>query len=252
MNRLTIIGSGNVAYHLCDAFRALDFEIDLFARNTESRKLFAATFQVNLIENLSELKNQFVLLCVNDSAIPEVIGQLDLSNKIAYTSGTLALKNLPQRKNLGVFYPLQSFSIERKVDFFKIPFFIEANNEYFAQELFDLAWKLSRKVEFADSEKRKQIHLAAVIANNFTNHLLFLAKNHLDQQQIDWKILQPLVTETFAKAFELNPESAQTGPAKRDDKETLQAQLALLDSPLKEIYLEISNSILESYKHEKL
>ncbi len=205
-----------------------------------------------LLSSMELIRDQLVLLCVSDAAIPPILDLLDNSNRVTYTSGTTELQSLPQRENLGVFYPLQSFSKARSLNLFEVPFFIEANNSWFAQELFDLAWQLSHKVQFADSVKRKELHLAAVISNNFTNFLLGVAKNYLDQQQIDWKHLEPLLRETISKAIELGPEQAQTGPARRDDKQTMQEHLSMLEGKPKEIYLLLSNAILEHYKHEKL
>ncbi|MGV3631077.1 MAG: Rossmann-like and DUF2520 domain-containing protein [Bacteroidota bacterium] len=252
MNEITLIGSGNVAWHLCPAFSALGFRVSLFTRNTASAKEFRQAFDVQLISSVEDIRSQLVLMCVSDSAISSVLSLLDSSNRVAYTSGTTEIHSLPQRENLGVFYPLQTFSRARKLDLFEIPFFIEANNSYFAQELFDLAWKLSHKVEFADSAKRKELHLAAVISNNFTNFLLTLSKEYLEKQGIDWKLLEPLITETIGKALEIGPEQAQTGPAVRDDKNTIQKHLDMLESPLKEIYKVLSNAISEHHKHEKL
>lgn len=252
MNEITIIGSGNVAFHFCTVFTEKNINIQLYSRNGVTCQDFVNHFDLKIITSITEIKNQFVLVCVNDDEIHGIISLLDDSNRIAYTSGSVALNQLGQKSNLGVFYPLQSFSKDRKLEYSQIPFLIEANNEYFYQELFDLAWSISNKVEFANSEKRKKIHLAAVFANNFTNHLLKISKDILDQNEIDWKLLEPLIKETISKALELGPENAQTGPAKRNDLNTIQKQLEQLDSSSKEIYTQISNRILENYGYKKL
>lgn len=252
MKDITFIGSGNVAYHLCKVLSDLGFQIKLFARNQLSAQEFVSEFKVELISKIEEIKNQFVLVCVSDTSIPSIISALDDSNRIAYTSGNQDLNSLLKKQNLGVFYPLQTFSKEREVNLFDVPFLIEANNSYFTQELFDLAWLISKKVEFADSQKRKSLHLAAVFANNFTNHILFQAKKILEEKDIDWSLLIPLIQETISKAIEFGPENAQTGPAKRNDLNTIKNQLEQLNPDLKSIYLDLSNSILENYGHKKL
>lgn len=252
MKDITLIGSGNVSYHLCKTLSDLGFQIKIFARNKLSAQEFVAEFNVELISTIEELKDQLVLVCVSDASISSIISALDDSNRIAYTSGNQDLNSLVKRKNLGVFYPLQTFSKEREVNLFDVPFLIEANNSYFTQELFDLAWQISKKVEFADSQKRKSIHIAAVFANNFTNHLLFQAKKLLEEKEIDWSLLHPLIQETILKAIELGPENSQTGPAKRNDLNTIENQLEQLNPELKQIYLNLSNSILENYGHKKL
>lgn len=252
VKEITLIGSGNVAWHLCQTLSGLDYNVRLFARNIAAAQEFQQTFDVQLIEKPEDIQNQLVLVCVSDSGIVPVLSLLDKSNRVACTSGTTELQTLPARENLGIFYPLQTFSKERKLDLFEVPFFIEANNTYFAQELFDLAWQLSHKVQFADSARRKELHLAAVISNNFTNFLFTLAKKYLEEKQSDWKLLEPLIRETAAKALDLGPEKAQTGPAKRNDRNTLAQHLDMLDGPQKEVYLLLSNAILEHYNHEKL
>ncbi|MCE3296568.1 MAG: Conserved putative Pyrroline-5-carboxylate reductase [Crocinitomicaceae bacterium] len=252
VNEITLIGSGNVAWHLCPAFLSLGFSVSLFSRNTAASKEFQDKFDVQLIPGIESVRDQLVILCVTDSEIAAVLNLLDSSNRVAYTSGTTELNSLPHRENLGVFYPLQTFSKARRLDLFEVPFFIEATNTYFAQELFDLAWKLSHKVEFADSGTRKELHLAAVISNNFTNFLLTLAKEYLEARNLSWGHLGPLVRETVEKALEIGPEKAQTGPATRDDKNTIRKHQEMLSPPLKEIYHLLSNAILEHSKHEKL
>lgn len=252
MEKITIIGSGNVAFHLCKLFSGLNFELDLFSRNSSKAKQFEKLFKLNHISSIEKIKNEFVLVCVSDNSVNEIISKLNDNNKIAYTSGVTELNSLPKKANLGVFYPLQTFSEQRDLNLNKVPFLIEANNEAFGKELFELASKISQKVEFADSEKRKNIHLAAVFANNFTNHLLYLSKKILAKKNIDWNLLLPLIQETFSKAIEIGPENGQTGPAKRKDLLTIEKHLKELDSPMKEIYQEITNSILQTYGHEKL
>ena len=249
MTKVTLIGTGNVSFHLCKAFCERKIEVSLYGRNKTELEEFRNQFKIKLVDKIEQIdEKSLVILCVNDDKICSILSNLNLEISVAYTSGSVTLNSLPERENLGVFYPLQTFSKARKVDIFKTPFLIEATNEYFSQILFDLAWIISSKVEFADSEKRKHLHLAAVFANNFTNHLFYLSKDYLSKNNIDFNLLTPLIKETFSKLEDLNPFEAQTGPAKRMDFETIDKQKNLLEGNNLEIYEVITKSILETYK----
>jgi predicted short-subunit dehydrogenase-like oxidoreductase (DUF2520 family) len=128
---------------------------------------------------------------------------------------------------------------------------IEADSSDFAHELFDLAWVVSRNVHFASSVERKKYHLAAVWANNFTNHLIYSAKNYLDSESLNWQLLMPLLKETVDKLNYLNPYDAQTGPARRNDLQTIDSQVKMQEGMQKELYSLLSKSIQETYsKHD--
>jgi len=129
-----------------------------------------------------------------------------------------------------------------------VPFLIEANNELFGKQIFNLALKLSDHVLYANSEERKKIHLGAVFVNNFTNHLLYLSKEYVDSKQLNWDILKPLLQETIDKLNSVEPFDAQTGPARRNDTKIIQNQLQELEGRSKEIYELISKSIVETYQ----
>jgi hypothetical protein len=249
MNKISIVGSGNVAYHLCKVFSNLGFTIELFGRNKAEIADFEFEFKLKTVKELNHFDfESLVLICVNDSEIPNILNQLDANFSVAYTSGTVELHSLPKRENLGVFYPLQTISKNRKTNFFELPILIEGNNNYFAQTLFDLAWKVSRKVYFADSEKRKHLHLAAVFANNFSNHMLHISKTYLDQNDIDWEILKPLIKETFAKIEDgLTPFEAQTGPAVRNDIKTIETHVGMLENENKDIYKLLSQNMQKTH-----
>ncbi len=254
MTKISLIGTGNVAFHLCKVFTEQNVEVEIYGRNKVNVKKFESDFNIKNITDLKEIDPQsLAVLCVNDDQIQILLNQIDSKISVAYTSGTVSLDSLPKRENIGIFYPLQTFSKSRKIDFFQVPILIEANNEFFAQKLFDFAWKMSSKVEFADSEKRKKVHLAAVFVNNFTNHLFYLAKNQVDKAGIDWNLLNPLIKETVVKIQDLSPFDAQTGPAKRGDFSTIESQINLLESNILdenslEIYKLMTKSIIETYK----
>ena len=153
--------------------------------------------------------------------------------------------------NYGVLYPMQTFSKMREVDFSVIPFFIEANTSESASKLQQLAEKLSGNVRFLSSDKRKNLHLAAVFACNFTNHIYALAVKLLEQQDIPADVLLPLIDETVAKIHTMPPRVAQTGPAIRYDENVINKHLAMLgDSDMRSIYRLISQSIHKEARHE--
>ena len=168
---------------------------------------------------------------------------------IVHTSGATAMYILKKHDSIGVFYPLQSFTKNRMPDFKEIPICIEAKNEKDIDTLNLLAQKISNHVYEIDSEQRKKIHVAAVLVNNFTNHLYHLGYNFLDENNINPQILFPLIKETAHRIDEVSPYLAQTGPAKRHDLKTMENHLELLKSPkTKEIYKLLSRSISDIYE----
>ena len=250
---IAIIGTGNVAFHLGKAFYDKGIAIkEVFGRNKELATELADSLKSVVSTNLNDLRSDLILICTSDDAIESIVSQLPKDSKIAYTSGAVSLEKF-KVKDIGVFYPLQTFSKEREINLFEVPFLIEGSNSFFSQELFDLAWILSRNVTFASSEQRKKYHLAAVFVNNFTNHLFHQAKKYVEHEELNWNYLQPLMKETVEKILLTNPEHAQTGPAKRNDLETLKMQSEMLSGMSKEIYELLSKSIINTYnQHDKL
>lgn len=250
---VTIIGTGNVASHLGTALFEKGIRITgVVGRNLNETKDLCTAWNAQQIQDLSEIDSDLVLICVHDDSIEEVVQKIPSHVKIAYTSGSVPLSSFSFRTSIGVFYPLQTFSKNKPVDIFEVPFLIEANSEIFAQELFDLAWKVSRNVIFANSDTRRIYHLAAVWVNNFTNHMAHQAHEILEKNQLDFKLLLPLLKETVNKLNELDPYSAQTGPARRGDLLTIQKHEQMQEGIQQELYTLITRSIIETYKNDKL
>lgn len=248
-DRITIVGSGNVAYHLCKIFSEKNLSVSIYGRNETETQKIAAAFSIARVSTIEAIDPEStVLLCVKDDQLAAICNRFSGEYRLAYTSGTVHLNELPKRAKLGVFYPLQSFTKGSELNFESIPILIEANDADFAAHLQHLGTKISQSVQLIDSDQRKHIHLGAVLVNNFSNHLFHLAKQHLDAQQIDWKLLLPLMQETVEKVKFQSPFDAQTGPARRNDLKTIQNQLDLLDGTTKKIYEILSNSIRESYQ----
>jgi predicted short-subunit dehydrogenase-like oxidoreductase (DUF2520 family) len=246
---ISIIGTGNVAFHLGSAFLDRGIQIkSVFGRNSDNASQLANLFKSEVCSSIASIEGDLILICVSDDAIKSIIEQLPINLKIAYTSGALELQQFSQHKNIGVLYPLQTFSKNRTVEIFEVPFLIEANSVDFAQELFDLAWQISRKVSFASSSERKVYHLAAVWMNNFTNHLIYQSKEILDKRELNWEYLLPLLKETVNKLDSMNPYDAQTGPARRNDQTIIHQHEEMLSGTPKEIYTQLTKSIIDIYK----
>jgi predicted short-subunit dehydrogenase-like oxidoreductase (DUF2520 family) len=186
-----------------------------------------------------------VLLCVPDDIVYEFINKIP-NTSCAYTSGSIELTKV-ESKNIGVFYPLQTFRKKDKIEIEKVPIFVEATNEVFQNQLIELAKKISNNVSIVNSEERKKYHLSAVFLNNFTNHLLYLSQKEADKNGLKWDNLLPLLEETFKKNLTSNPFDNQTGPARRNDLITIEKHLSMLEGKSKEIYQIITESIKSTY-----
>lgn len=251
ISSVAIIGTGNVASHLGTALFENGIRISgVYGRNSANAESLCSEWNSEVITDLSDLVADLALVCVSDDAVPEIVSGIPSNVKVAYTSGSVPLNACVNRSSIGVFYPLQTFSIGKAVDMFQVPFLIEADSEIFAQQLFDLAWKISRNVTFANSDDRLIYHLAAVWVNNFTNHMSYRAKEVLDTHRLDFKLLLPLLKETVDKLNHLAPYDSQTGPARRGDLRTIQKHEDLQEGIQKELYSLITKSIIETYKND--
>ncbi len=249
IEQITIIGTGKVATHLASSFLANKVHVShIFGRNPILTEKICKKINAKAIYSFADLPKQLTIICVSDDAILEVVKKIEENIPIAYTSGSVQISSLPSRKDIGVFYPLQTFTKEREVNFFEVPIFIESNNEYFTQTLFDLAWKISRKVKYANSEERSKLHLAAVFVNNFTNHIIYLAQEYCKENNVDFQDLEPLLLETIEKLKSSPAIDNQTGPAKRGDLKTIDFQKKQLEGKTLEIYTILTESIINTYK----
>lgn len=247
--KIGIVGSGNVAFQLTNALISCGIQPHLcFARNPISGNEFSQTFGIPLVPSVHALKGlDLIITCVSDDALEDILPKLSGLCPVASTSGTVDVLSLKHQHALGVFYPLQTFTKNKTVDFSKVPIFLEASTAAFNETLSEIAHKLSQTVVQMDATQRKKLHIAAVFINNFTNHLLDLMQTYTNEQGIDFKWLQPLLDETIRKAIEGKAFTMQTGPAKRNDQATIQAHEAQLEEPLLSIYRTMTTSIQQRF-----
>lgn len=253
MTSISIVGSGNVAYHLGRAIHNSGIRIThIYSRNTEHADQLARELGADVSDLESLPGNQLALICISDDAISQVIERIPADIPVAYTSGSVEIDKLPEREHLGVFYPLQTLSKGTDVDISEVPMLIEANTASFQSNLLELANKISRSVHVVDSAQRAQLHIAAVWINNFTNHLVYQAQEITRKNNLDDSLLLPLLKETVRKLGSQSPYDAQTGPARRRDLKTIEKHMASLEGDARELYKMITKSIQETYRDEKL
>ena len=247
--QIVLIGSGNVAFHLAKAFTEAQIPISqIFGRNTTELQKISEQFSIPFsTETLVDA--DLYIISVSDSSITEVSALIKNENAlVAHTSGSVSREALSGNYRKSVFYPLQTFSKSKNLDYSKIPFFIDAENENDEEILKNLASKISKNVMLANDEKRKYIHLTAVFACNFVNHLYARAKEISDSQGIPFDYFLPLIDETTQKIHELEPKLAQTGPAIRNDEKVLKLHESLLtDEEKLKIYKTLNESIKKMY-----
>jgi predicted short-subunit dehydrogenase-like oxidoreductase (DUF2520 family) len=251
MIRVSIIGSGNVAQHLIVAFsKTTDIElVQVFARKDAA--VAHLTSPDKIYTNFNDIiAADLFIIAITDDAITEVSAAIPFSNElVVHTSGSVSIEAIDNKNRPGVFYPLQTFSKSKEVDFKTIPICIETKNEKDFQILEKVAKSISNTVYKINSEQRKALHIAAVFVCNFVNHLYQIGNNICIENDLPFDILKPLIQETANKILTLSPYQAQTGPAKRKDIQTINAHLSFLsDENQKEIYKMLTKSIIDNGK----
>lgn len=251
MLEIVIIGSGNVAQHLIKAFKKSRKikVVQVFARNTEAISHLMSISQIT--SDYTQLKEvSLYIIAVSDNSIVEVSSKIPYTSKVVlHTSGSISISDLDAKNIRGSFYPVQTFSKNKTVDFRKIPICIEIEQETLYKVLDIIAFSISDIVYKITSEQRKALHVAAVFVNNFSNHLYQIGNDICDENQVSFAILKPLIIETANKILMLSPIDAQTGPAKRNDNQTINSHLNFLsDENQKEIYKILTKSIIDNGK----
>ncbi len=254
IQRVVIIGAGNVATHLCKAIKKAGFQILQIASRTEnSARELGTLLNVPFTCNAEDFCNtaDLYIVSVKDDAISTALSTFTPPNNalVVHTAGSVSmdiLNNFSSR--IGILYPLQTFSKAKEVNFSEIPLYIEANNTKDTELLIRFASTFSNRAKVVDSENRVHVHLAAVFACNFTNHLYSIASDILEKAGLSFDDMIPLISETTEKIKTLHPRKAQTGPAIRRDSKVIEKQLNALKGREKQIY----KLITESIQDEKL
>ena len=247
--KIVFIGSGNVATHLAIAAKQKGHCIlQVYSRSAENARLLAEKVNAQYFDSLSQINQSadIYIFSIKDDVLSAVLGEMPATEGFwIHTAGSIPMNIFqPYHDLFGVLYPLQTFSKNREIDFEKIPLFIEANDSKIREQLQEFACSLSPSVHYIESEQRRYLHLSAVFACNFVNHMYAIAGQLLENNQIPFDILLPLIDETAAKVHQLHPREAQTGPAIRFDKQVMDSHIDLIDDPLiKELYRLISQSI---------
>jgi predicted short-subunit dehydrogenase-like oxidoreductase (DUF2520 family) len=253
---VAIIGAGNVAWHLAPALEDAGHTVtEVYARTLKSafritERVYEALPKDDL--DFSDSKAELFIMAIKDAAITEVSDEIILPEGaiLIHTSGTVELDilNFSSASYTGVFYPLQSFSIGKKVEWEELPILVESEDEEILQKLKKLAKSLTHQVYTVKSKDRKALHVAAVFASNFSNHMIRIAEEIMRRQGLDFEILKPLIIETISKSLQIGAKNAQTGPAIREDYETLEEHHQFLNynEPIAEIYRLISQDIIDS------
>ncbi|WP_010135395.1 Rossmann-like and DUF2520 domain-containing protein [Ochrovirga pacifica] len=244
MVKVVILGAGNVGWHLileCMRQPSVDL-VQIYSRTTEVlQKQFPS---IEIIQQTKHLKKADIYLIALPDDVIENLYLPALNGLVVHTSGTKSYQAINAKKR-GVFYPLQSFSKSKKVQFSTLPLCIETEHKEDEFFLLNFAKLFSNTVQVINGKQRAKLHLAAVFANNFSNRMFAIAYDLCKTNNIDFKILQPLLNETLDKAFVMPPHLAQTGPAVRNDKKTIAHHLSQLDGINQDIYKLITQSIQE-------
>lgn len=251
---IVCIGSGNVATHLAIAFKAMGAEIvQVWSHDSRNAEILAALTKAKPFHRWEDLdlSADCYVIAVKDDAIASVAAHLrNVRGIVVHTSGATAMDVLAGTgTGYGVLYPLQTFSRTKSLDLTSVPFCIEGSNGETLEKIAAIAQLLSSHVSVVNTDQRKVLHLAAVFACNFSNHLYELSSQLLEQHQLKFDLLKPLIMETAEKIRYAQPAEVQTGPAVRNDQQTIHNHLDLLkDSPdLQQIYQTLSNSIKKTH-----
>lgn len=256
MNRwVSFVGSGNLAWHLAPALDNAGYSVrEVYSPNPSHaaqvvKHLYEAEVKATL--DFSTSTSRIFILSISDEAIEDVAREIILPEDaiLVHTSGSQPLSKLgyAATPNVGVFYPLQLFSKERKIDFNEIPIFIETEVDDVEKELIEMGKAISKQIHPINSQNRKALHIASVFASNFTNHMLRLSSDLAKEHDLDFDWLKPLIAETLNKSLSIGPEHTQAGPARFGDFEMLDKHMEFLqDKPeLAHLYRVVSQHIID-------
>ncbi|MFO7869593.1 MAG: DUF2520 domain-containing protein [Bacteroidales bacterium] len=253
--KAVIIGAGNVGTHMAKALNKRGVHItQIVSKSMKSAVELASQMESSFTTDIADISKtaDIYFVCVSDSAVQQVVRQLNVGDKLViHTCGSVGIDVFYDNvENYGVVYPMQTFSKFKKVNYSEIPFFIEANNSENELILYNFLKKVSSHVSVVNSQQRAMIHLCAVFASNFTNHMCTISEMLLKDQKIKFEVFKPLLRETFDKIIKYSPSVSQTGPAVRNDNQIIEKHVESLENypDIQKIYKEISNSIIHMHK----
>ena len=252
---ISFAGAGRLASALCKELFSAGFRIDTIVSETEIRgRPLAVSCGAMWSDYLffPDTTN-VVIVAVPDHRLKSILENIKCEPEtlIVHTAGSYGLDIFPEQiRKKGIFYPLQTFSKNRNISFIGLPVLLDSSDDKTSAILIKLAESLTAKVHFVDAEHRRMLHVAAVFVSNFSNHMFTVGKEIAARAGFSFEILEPLIRETVLKAIESGPENSQTGPAIRNDENTIEKHLELLSfSPgLQKIYTDMTQSIIDFYK----
>ena len=255
MTKVVLIGSGAVATSLAAALRDKTEITQVFSRTLDHAQQLASTIDgCSATARLSELdpNADVYIIAVKDDAIADVLSDTPDNGALwLHTSGSTPVSVFEGRRlHYGVLYPMQSFSRTLTADMSRVHIFVEGADEATTQQITELARLMSEHVKVCGSEERERLHIAAVFACNFTNHLWTLASDLLAEKGLDFQAMMPLIGNTVDKLNSLSPEQSQTGPAARGDRRIIERHLSQLEGTPRDIYRLLSDSIMNRHKQQ--
>lgn len=257
MYRISVIGTGNLATRISGGLQQAGHEIvavfdrDIAKAEHLSRMLRRYKGKAIFTSDYSEIPDcDIILIAVSDDAIGQVAANLsDCRSLIVHTSGGTRMQVLADCgiKRYGVLYPLMTLSKSKNIDLKIIPFLLEAGCSSDLGILMEIVASLKAEYKICDSEKRLEMHTAAVFVSNFVNYMLSLA---YDIANPDYVLLLPLAIESVRKGFMIEPQKAQTGPARRADMKTIANHTALLEEKFPKEHLEVYEMLTKLIKEK--
>lgn len=254
---VSFVGAGNLAWHLAPALDNTGYSVkEVYSANPDNaRDLVERLYHARVKDSLdfSASPSTIFIIAASDDVIPDIAREIALPEDafLVHTSGSqpLSVLEYAATARIGAFYPLQTFTKHRKVPLSDVPFFIESEEAETEAVLLKMAKAVSNHVHKISSLQRKALHVAAVFASNFSNHMLTISGDIMTANKLDFEWLKPLIAETVNKSLTLGAAKAQTGPARRGDLETLDKHLGFLhdDEALASIYKVVSQHILDRY-----
>ncbi len=254
--KISLIGAGNVATHLGVALSKVADVVQVVSRSMDSAQRLSHLIGGECrpgcdLEDLAPDSDMY-LLSVNDDSIAAIAAATpDFPGIWAHTSGSVPAEVFAGHKsNYGVFYPLQTFTRDVAVNISEVPFFIEGNSPETSEKLMSLARMLSPRVEYADSRRRRHMHVAAVFACNYADLMWLIADELLKKEGLDITYMMPLLKATLEKLDDVSPREAMTGPARRGDREVIRKHIEMLSGNDREIYRMLADRILDEFPYK--